>query len=131
MHRVLCAVPPLLCALLWKDFAAIVGYAGENTRDMDRGEADVVPFIDGNQLQIGQYTHQRFGVGRMSALCSEWTCRCDCWRRWPSAEMSTEAVLGAIAGTRGFSGSSGRWVGINKSLMKAVVLIKKGLVFVA
>ncbi|CAM9146857.1 unnamed protein product [Ectocarpus sp. 12 AP-2014] len=26
--RILCAVPPLLCALLWKDFAAIVGYAG-------------------------------------------------------------------------------------------------------
>lgn len=27
--RVACAVPPLLWALLFKDFAAIVGYAGE------------------------------------------------------------------------------------------------------
>lgn len=27
--RIACAVPPLLCALLWRDFAAIVGYAGE------------------------------------------------------------------------------------------------------
>eukprot|EP00903_Cladosiphon_okamuranus_P005331 g5329.t1 len=26
--RIFCAVPPLLCALLWRDFAAIVGYAG-------------------------------------------------------------------------------------------------------
>ncbi|CAM9145975.1 unnamed protein product, partial [Hapterophycus canaliculatus] len=26
--RILCAVPPLLFALLWRDFAAIVGYAG-------------------------------------------------------------------------------------------------------
>ncbi|CAM9330066.1 unnamed protein product [Hapterophycus canaliculatus] len=26
--RIVCAVPPLLCALLWRDFAAIVGYAG-------------------------------------------------------------------------------------------------------
>lgn len=27
--RIFCAVPPLLCALIWRDFAAIVGYAGE------------------------------------------------------------------------------------------------------
>ena len=27
--RIACAVPPLLWALLFKDFAAIVGYAGE------------------------------------------------------------------------------------------------------
>lgn len=27
--RILCAVPPLLCALVWRNFAAIVGYAGE------------------------------------------------------------------------------------------------------
>lgn len=28
--RIACAVPPLLWALLFKDFAAIVGYAGES-----------------------------------------------------------------------------------------------------
>lgn len=30
--RIACAVPPLFCALLWKDFASIVGYAGETSR---------------------------------------------------------------------------------------------------
>lgn len=33
--RISCAVPPLLCALLFKDFAAIIDYAGERFEGTD------------------------------------------------------------------------------------------------
>lgn len=43
--RICCAVPPLLCALLWRDFASIVGYAGETKlfeKDGDKIRQDMI-----------------------------------------------------------------------------------------
>lgn len=81
--RIACAVPPLLCALLWRDFAAIVGYAGEttgiNARDVQgteqrRREEYVGTGMTGGWSRVSGRRSERWSADvdceMLSALCA-------------------------------------------------------------